>query len=338
VDKSAECGIDVAVRELVAVLRANGRCAAERRFANTPAGHKEVKRWLTRSAARVRVCLESTGLYGLDVALYLQADSRLEVMVANPRSVKDFARALLRRSKSDPLDAWVLAEYAGRMPFRPWQPPGSAALAVTALARRIHALTEAATREKNRLHALSVTATSLKILVTELKRSVQWIERSQARLTRQAHKIIEGDVQLARRFQLLLSLPGVAETSALQLLGELALVPADADVRQWVAYAGLDPRECSSGSSLHQRPRISKVGNRHLRRALFMPALTAVRHDRALAAYYGALQQRGKCKMVALVAVMRKLLHAAFGMLKHDTLFDGGRVFRSPAASAGAAA
>jgi len=225
VDKSAECGIDVAVRELVAVLRANGRCAAERRFANTPAGHKEVKRWLTRSAARVRVCLESTGLYGLDVALYLQADSRLEVMVANPRSVKDFARALLRRSKSDPLDAWVLAEYAGRMPFRPWQPPGSAALAVTALARRIHALTEAATREKNRLHALSVTATSLKILVTELKRSVQWIERSQARLTRQAHKIIAGDVQLARRFQLLLSLPGVAETSALQLLGELARRP-----------------------------------------------------------------------------------------------------------------
>ena len=337
-DKSAECGIDVAAKELLVVLRRNGKCETERSFPNTPAGHKELKHYLTRAAARVRVCLESTGLYGLDLALYLQADSRLEVMVANPRAVKDFAKALLERSKSDPLDAWVLAEYAARMPFRPWQPPSSAALSLTALTRRIHALTETATREKNRLHALSVTDTSLKIIVTELKRSLQWIARSQDRLRRAARKLIAGDARLQRRFQLLLSLPGVRETSALQLLGELALVPADADVRQWVAYAGLDPCECSSGSSLRKRPRISKVGNGHLRRALYMPALSAARRNQAFATYYGALQQRGKCKMVALVAVMRKLLHAAFGMFKHDTLFDAKRVFRRPAAAAGAAA
>jgi transposase len=105
-----------------------------------------------------------------------------------------------------------------------------------------------------------------------------------------------------------------------------------------VAYAGLDPCQCSSGSSLRKRPRISKVGNRHLRRALYMPALSAAHHDQAFAAYYGALQQRGKCRMVALVAVMRKLLHAAFGMFKHDALFEGTRVFRCPAAATGAAA
>ena len=337
-DKHAECGIDVSAKELVVVLRRNGKAEPERSFPNTPTGHKELKRYVTRAADRVRIALESTGLYGLDLALYLEADSRLEVMLANPRAVKDFAKALLERSKSDPLDAWILAEYAARMPFRAWQPPSSAALALTALARRIHALTETATREKNRLHALSVTDTSLKILVTELKRSLQWIERSQARLTREARKVVAGDGLLERRFQLLLSLPGVRETSALQLLGELALLPAEADVRQWVAYAGLDPCECSSGSSLRKRPRISKVGNRHLRRALYMPALTAAHRDRALAAYYAALQQRGKCKMVALVAVMRKLLHAAFGMFKHDTLFDGSRVFRPTAASASVAA
>jgi len=337
-DKQAECGIDVSAKQLVVVVRRNGQAEPERSFANTSAGHQELQRYLRRAAHGVRVCLESTGLYGLDLALSLQADPRWEVMVANPRAVKDFAKALLQRSKSDPLDAWVLAEYAGRMPFRAWQPPSSAALAVTALARRIHALTETATREKNRLHALSVTDTSLKILVTELKRSLRWIERSQAKLTQAARQLIAADVLLERRFQLLLSLPGVGETSALQLLGELALLPADADVRQWVAYAGLDPRECSSGSSLHKQPRISKVGNRHLRRALFMPALTAARHDRAFAAYYAALQQRGKCKMVALVAVMRKLLHATFGMFKHDARFDGSRVFRLAAVSAGAAA
>ena len=337
-DKSAECGIDVSAKQLWVVLRRQGECEGERSFANTPAGHKELKGYLGRAAERVRIALESTGLYGLDVALSLQADSRLEVMVANPRAVKDFAKALLQRSKSDPIDARVLAEYAARMPFRRWQRPSSPALSLTAVVRRIHALTEAATREKNRLHALSVTETSLKIVERELRRSLQWLERSQARLRRAARQIIAADAGLERRFQLLLSLPGVGETSALQLLGELALIPPEADVRQWVAYAGLDPRECSSGSSLRKRPRISKVGNRHLRRALYMPALSAAHHHAVFAAYYGALQQRGKCKMVALVAIMRKLLHATFGMFKHDAMFDGSRVFRLPAAAAGEAA
>ena len=239
-------GIDVSAKQLVVVRQQDGKNEVARSFANTAAGHKELKRYLTRAASRVRVGLESTGLYGLDVALFLQADSRIEVMVANPRAVKDFAKALLQRSKSDPVDAWVLAEYAARMPFQPWQPPSSSALAVTALARRIHALTESATREKNRLHALSATGTSLKVLVADLKRSLQAIARSQARLTRECRKIIAADGLLEGRFRLLLSLPGVGETSALQLLGELALLPADAEVRQWVAYAGLDPCTCSS--------------------------------------------------------------------------------------------
>jgi len=331
-------GIDVSAKQLVVVRQRDGKNEVARSFANTAAGHRELKRYLTRAAARVRVGLESTGLYGLDVALFLQADSRIEVMVANPRAVKDFAKALLQRSKSDPVDAWVLAEYAARMPFQPWQPPSSSALAVTALARRIHALTESATREKNRLHALSATGTSLQVLVSDLKRSLQAIARSQARLTRECRKIIAADGLLEGRFRLLLSLPGVGETSALQLLGELALVPADAEVRQWVAYAGLDPCTCSSGSSLARRPRISKVGNRHLRRALYMPALTAAHHHAAFVSYYRRLQERGKCKMVALVAVMRKLLHATFGMFKHDAQFDASRVFGGTAASTGVAA
>ena len=100
----------------------------------------------------------------------------------------------------------------------------------------------------------------------------------------------------------------------------------------------LDPCECTSGSSLAKRPRISKVGNRHLRRALYMPALTAAHHHPAFGSYYRALQERGKCKMVALVAVMRKLLHAVFGMFKHDALFDGARVCPSLAVPTSVAA
>lgn len=320
------CGLDVSAKELVVMVRREGKTEPCRAFANTPAGHRELQRYVIHKRERVRVCLESTGLYGLDVALALQSDTRIEVMVANPRAVKDFSRALLQRSKTDPLDAWVLLEYAARMPFQVWQPPSPKALQLTALTRRIHALTQQGVMEKNRLHAVAVTATTPGVIVEDLRRSVRGLEAAIAKLTRAAHKLLASAPQLERRLQLLQSAPGIGPVSALQLLGELVLVPANCDARQWVAYAGLDPRQHDSGSSVHQKTRISKVGNRHIRRALYMPALTATRLASPLRAFYLHLQTRGKCKMVALVAVMRKLLHAIFGMFKHDAPFDGAKL------------
>lgn len=321
------CGLDVSAKELVVMVRRDGKTEPCRSFPNTRQGHQELRRYLTHQRERVRVCMESTGLYGLDVALALQADTRIELMVANPRAVKDFARALLQRSKTDPLDALVLLEYAARMPFQPWQPPPAAALQVSALARRIHALTQQCTMEKNRLHAVAATATTLRVIVQDLRRSVRALETAIAKLRREAHKILAATPELERRFLLLQSTPGIGAVSALQLLGELVLIPANCDVRQWVAYAGLDPRHHESGTSVHQKVRISKVGNRHIRRALYMPALTAVRFAPHLRAFYLHLQARGKCKMVALVAVMRKLLHAIFGMFKNDAPFDGAKLY-----------
>jgi transposase len=331
-DKPDMCGIDVSAKELVVVVERQGVREAVHKFCNTPAGHQQLKQYLMRSDTGLRVCLEATGLYGLDVALLLQSTPGLEVMVANPRAVKNFAQALFQRSKSDQLDANVLLEYAARMPFQAWQPPSQAALELTAVARRLQALTEQASAEKNRLHALGATTASLRIVVADVKRSLRGIEKAHIRLTRAARQIIADHAPLRRRFHLLRSLPGVGEISALQLLGELVLIPANADVRQWVAYAGLDPREYSSGSSLRKRTRISKVGNRHVRRAFYMPALTAAHHHPVFHAYYQHVQAAGKCKMVALVAVMRKLLHAIFGMFKHDAEFDGVRLYPAFAA------
>jgi transposase len=326
-DKPDLCGIDVSAQHLVVVIRRAEKTEPPRTFANNKSGHLELKRYLARSATKVRVCLESTGLYGLDIALFLQPDTRIEVMVVNPRAVKDFARALMHRSKTDPLDALVLLEYAARMPFQLWQPPSSAALQITALGRRIHALTQQCTMEKNRLHAVASTQTTLPLIVRDLRRSIASLETAIARLSREAHKIIAPNTPLARRFLLLQSAPGIGPVSALQLLGELSLVPENCDVRQWVAYAGLDPRQHASGSSVHKKVGISKVGNCHVRRALYMPALTAVRHSPHLQSFYLHLQTNGKCKMVALVAVMRKLLHAIFGMFKHNAVFDGAKLY-----------
>jgi len=321
------CGIEVSQHTLVVALRAHGHDEAPREFANTPAGHQALLRFLECAAGPVRVAMESTGLYGLDLALALhQAD--VAVMVANPRAVRHFATALMQRSKNDQLDAAVLREFAARMPFVVWRPPSAAALKLVAVARRLEALTDMMAAEKNRLHAASLSEALPVIIRRDVQRSIQTHQRAIERLTRAVEEFILDDPELARRFELLLSIPGVGTTSALHLLAELTLLPAGMDVRQWVAYAGLDPREYTSGTSVHKKVRISKAGNKHLRRALYMPALVAVRHDPHLRAFYEHLLARGKTKMQALVATMRKLLHAIFGMFKHHRLFDGAKVYK----------
>jgi transposase len=270
--------------------------------------------------------MESTGLYGLDLALALH-QAGVAVMVANPRAVRHFAQARLQGSKNDRLDSVVLREFAARMEFQAWRPPTAAALKRVAVARRLEALTKMMAAEKNRLHAASLSAALPAIIRRDIERSIATQKRAIDRLTLTAQEFILDDPELARRYELLLSIPGFGVTSAVHTLAELSLLPAGMGVRQWVAYAGLDPREYTSGTSVRKKPRISKAGNKHLRRALYMPALVAVRHDPHLRAYYEHLLARGKSKMQALVATMRKLLHAIFGMFKHDQLFDGAKVY-----------
>jgi len=321
------CGIEISAKELVVRLRQQGNLGPCRSFPNTPEGHQSIGACLRRAGGVVRVCMESTGLYGLDLALALSAAEGIEVMVANPRAVRHFAYALMKRSKNDPIDAGVLAEFAARMPFRPWARPSPAALALHALARRLRELVEMQAAEKNRLHAARLSQAIPAAVRRDLQRSLRTQERAVARLTRAARQLMAQDPQLTERFALLDSVPGIAETSAVQLLGELCVLAPDLEARQWVASAGLDPRQFDSGSSVHKKPRISKAGNKHLRHSLYMPALVAVQFDPHLRAFYQHLLAKGKLKMQALVAVMRKILHALNAMFKNHQPYDGSKLF-----------
>lgn len=326
-DKFDPCGIEVSARELVVAVCRDGREARLRSFPNTAEGHAAILCFLGSGSQRVRVVLESTGLYGLDLACALHRAPQIEVMVANPRAVRHFASALMQRSKNDQLDAVVLREFAARMPFQPWTVPSPAAFALSALARRLETLTEQCTAEKNRQHAAQVSVTIPLAVRRDLQRSVRAIQRAIVRLTREALRVLEGDPLLKASYHLLLTTKGIGPTSALRLLAETALLSEDLNVRQWVAYAGLDPREYQSGTSVHRKAHISKTGNRHLRRALYMPALVAAQHEPHLRAFYQHLLAQGKCKLQALVAVMRKLLHAVYGMLKSRQPYDGAKVY-----------
>ena len=148
------------------------------------------------------------------------------------------------------------------------------------------------------------------------------------RLKDHALTLINSDEHLKRSLGIITSIKGVADTSAIQLLGELLILPKDMNNRQWVAFAGLDPRHHQSGTSVSKKPRISKAGNSYIRQALYMPALCAANRDPYVNAYYQHLiEDQGLKKMQALCAVMRKLLHAIHAMLKNEIRFDNTRFY-----------
>jgi transposase len=320
-------GVDVSARELVVAMERGGERKPPIVLSNDAEGHRKLIQLLTKRGAQAQVVLESTGVYGLDLAMALHRAKRVEVMVANPRAVSHFARASLKRSKTDVLDAEVICEFAMRMPFEPWCPPAPQILELRALSRRIEALTKTVVQEKNRLHANDQSEELSEFVKHDIRELAAHLEERIDGLREQALRVIEQHTELATAFAHLTSIKGIADAAGIQILAELGVLPADMTTRQWVAHAGLDPRHFQSGSSVYKPARISRTGNAHLRRALFMPALVAVQWEPNVRAFYEKLLARGKTKMQANVAVMRKLLHAIHGMLEHDQDFDGEKFF-----------
>lgn len=318
------CGVDVDSRLLQAVIRKKSKNGKLLTFKNDGSGHQQLIKTLRAHGVK-RVCIEATGAYHLDLAVALSLAPGLEVMVLNPKTSRRFAEALSERQKTDKVDAQVLAEFAERMPFTKWQPPRREFLTLRALARRLLALTEQRTRAKNQLHAAGASKTTPDIVIEDIKLSIQQLDAQINRLRGHSMDLVRSDDFLAETLALLTSTKGIGEVSAIQLMGELLVLPDDMSSRQWVAMAGLDPRHHQSGTS-EKKARISKAGNHNLRRALYMPALCASRHDQHVAAFYSHLVvNRGLKKIQGICAVMRKLLHAFHGMLKTRTPFEGAR-------------
>ncbi|TCT17577.1 IS110 family transposase, partial [Thiobaca trueperi] len=277
-------GIDVADKALAVVIRTGEQNTKVEDFANTTSGHQALLARLTKAGVE-RVCLEATGAYHLDLALALNAGG-LALMVVNPKAAKRFAEALMTRTKSDAIDAAVLAEFALRMPFEPWQRPAREALELRAYARRLSALTEARTQAKNQLHALQQSTTTPALILEEVQLAIAETDARITRLRTAALALIETEATLKDTFALLTSVKGIGAASAVQILGELRVLPPDLRAKQWVAMAGLDPRHATSGTSVNKKPRLSKAGNRYLRGSLYMPALSASRHDEHVKGYY----------------------------------------------------
>ena len=312
-------GIDVSKLKFDACLVRDDGKLRHKVFPNTEAGFAQLSAWLLKHRVeRAHACLEATGAYSEALAAYLH-ESGHEVSVINPAQIKAYAQSRLSRAKTDKADATLIAQFcAERRPPRR-SPLPQEVRELQALARRLDSLLEMRQMEANRLEVAGTRAVK-----ESLSEHIAFLDQEIARAEGLIRSHIGSHPGLRAQRDLLLSIPGVGETTAAKLLSEIMDVKLYESARQLAAFAGLAPRLHESGSSVRRKPRLSKAGAPRLRKALYFPAISAIRYNPYVKDLSERLRARGKCPMQVIGAAMRKLVHIAYGVLKSGRPFDPG--------------
>ena len=312
-------GIDISKLKFDACLvRASGKLR-HRAFPNSPTGFAQLSAWLEKhGATQVHACLEATGAYGDGLATYLH-DAGHVVSVVNPAVIKAYAESRLSRAKTDKADSTLIAQFCAERRPPAWSPLPAQVRELQALARRLDSLREMRQMEQNRLD-VAPTAAVRRSLAEHLTFLDEEIARTEALI--RSH--IDSHPGLRGQRDLLVSIPGIGETTAAKLMGEILDVKLYTGARQLAAFAGLAPRLHESGSSVRKRARLSKVGAPRLRKALYFPAIAAIKYNPYVKELSERMRARGKCPMQVIGAAMRKLVHIAYGVLKSGRPFDPG--------------
>lgn len=324
-------GIDVAKAKLDAALW----IAATRKWYackvdNDGTGIHKLLSWATAKSGRpgsdICVVLEATGVYH-EAAAETLFDAGCQVVIANPKRARDFAKGLGLLSKTDTIDARALARYGELGEAQAWQPPAPEIRMLRALLARLAAVEEDLRREENRWEKAQISDTPA-IVRESLQRSLEALHLERKRLRQAIDDHHDQYPGLKAERDLLMTIPAVGKASADQLLS-LLRGRTLASARQAAALSGLVPVEYTSGSSIRGKPRLSKQGNSKLRAVLYMASIVALRHNPELRAIYDRLVAKGKAKMAALGALMRHIVHVAFGMLKHQQPYNPSLVSKS---------
>lgn len=283
---------------------------------NTRSGITDLLAWISKQHVapdELHVVMEGTGVYHEQAALAL-ADAGVTVSIVNPAQVKDFGRGLAVRTKTDGVDSFVLARYGALIKPAAWAPPAPEARMLQALLSRREAIAQDLQRERNRQEKADATDTPERIRQS-LSDSIGFLVKQLAELQQDIDRHIDRHPNLKGDLALLQSIPAVGLQVGSNLLSVIHSHDFDS-AEQLAAYLGLVPVERQSSSSVLGRARLSKAGPARIRAVLYMAAVVATRHNPHVKAVYDRLLARGKSKMSALGAAMRKLVHLCFGVLK----------------------
>jgi transposase len=318
-------GIDVAAETLAVAWLVPGVAAAPAETVpNTAAGWRQLAQLLRRQGAQPEgalLVMEATGSYWIGAATALH-QAGWAVAVVSPASARHYARARLRRAKTDAVDALILAQYGRDLGPARWTPPPAEVQLLQLLLRQRDDLVAMRTQTTNRLHALAQWPDLPADLADPLRAVLATVEAQIAQLDERIQQRAAAAGTIAADVARLDGIAGVGWLTATLVLTELWVLGPTASPAQAVAYAGLDPAPHQSGTSVRGAGHISKAGNARLRQALYMAALSAARSNPTLRAFYQRLLGRGKLKKVALVAVARKLLVLMVTLVRQRRTFD----------------
>jgi transposase len=311
-------GIDVSQKTLDVTLLNEKGGKRRKRVANSAKGIASLVNWLNKqtSGNASHVCMESTSVYWEDVAEALH-EAGYRVSVVNPVRIKGYAMSQLRRSKTDRLDADVIADFCRTQKPDAWTPPTETQKKLRALMRHLEALKRNRTQQLNRLSVCrdDEVKASLETVLETIEEEIEAVEK-------RISEFINQDPDLKEKKQLLESIKGIGHKTAVHILAEMYDLDKYENAKAVAADAGVTPSQYQSGSSVRRRPKISRMGKATIRSAMYYPSITAVLHNPIVRRMAEKLRARGKSKACIRVAAVRKLLHIAYGVLKNRRPFD----------------
>lgn len=312
-------GIDVSKKDLVTALLSESSSIHKKKFDNNKEGFNNLIQWLKfKKITHIKICMEATGNYSTAIADFLYARG-YEVNVVNPACIKAFAGSKLTRTKTDELDAVIIAQYASKSELSPYKPLDPAIKELRYLYRCLNDLKKQQVEVMNHLENKDLLPKSV---CTVWKKLSQNLKQQMATIEKSIDTLLKNDSKLHQQSQNLQTIPGIGKTTAVAIIAESPDISIFKDARSYAAYAGVVPKHRNSGSSIRGKAKLSKLGSAKLRKAIYFPAIVAKNHNPILKAFAEKLKCKGKHTMVIIGAVMRKLLHIIFAVLKYETTFN----------------
>jgi transposase len=322
-------GIDVAQKELVVSL---GRLAEDlsadiyshKTFPNTTKGFTALALWvkqMTQAGVELRFVMEATGVYHESLAYFLE-EKGYGISIVLPNKISNYMRTLESKTITDKTASRAIAQFGLERRLTDWKRPKQVFKSLRQLTRERDQVVQLRTMAKNHLHAEQAEAYPNPASLDRIKKQVVFLNKQEQQIKTEILVLTQKDAEVKNAVTLCCSIPGVGILTAATVLAETNGFELIRNKRQLVSYAGLDVREKQSGTSVNGKPRISKKGNRYLRKAMHLPALAAIRHEQRFKAVFSRLVAKHGIKMKAAVAVQRKLLEMIYTLYKTNKPYD----------------
>lgn len=292
-------------------------------FSNDKTGFNQLNRWvrkLIKTNEELVYLMEATGVYYERLAYHLFKIKK-SVHVVLPNKSKHYFSSLNIKSKTDELDAKVLSRFGVERQHLLWCPPKEIYQKLRSLTRFYSQLQEQKTSLLNIKHSKEASAEVTSFIIKGNEKLIKEFDKSIARVTKEIEKLIDSDCELKSKVEKLQSIKGVGLMTIATIVGETFGFEHFANIKQLVSYAGYDVVQRESGTSIKGKTRISKKGNKYIRRALYFPAMVSCRFNEDLKSAYLRIIQKKPSKMIGQVAIQRKLLVLMYTLWKKDEFF-----------------